>query len=148
MICQLEIKDPALLRLTILDYDDHRGIDLLVQRENDPGDLLSKKKVAYTELKYRLHDNLNHAFAHLHTIICWESTVTDRGEVTDVTGETFTLDEYKDDRDGVTYSMLRPKPNSKRSLHNIRLIVLKRLLEETRQYQETKNPRPVNGRRG
>ena len=145
LICQLLIKDPELFSLSILDYDDYRGVDLLVRRGPDPGDLLAKDKVAYTEIKHKLSSQLNHAFAHLHAIICWESTVENNGVVVDATNETFMLTEDTD-KDGITHTVLAPRANSNLK-HQVRVIVLKRLLQETRQYSEQKNPRPVNGSR-
>lgn len=147
LISQLEIVDPALLPLEILDYDDYRGIDLLVRRkEADPGDLLARDKVAYTEIKYVLESYINHAFANLHAIVCWESDVLDRDKVTDPTGESFNLSESRD-KQGVTHTSLMPRPDSKLT-HQVRVIVLKRLMQETREYQERANPRAIkNGPR-
>ncbi len=144
LIAQLQVKDPTLLDLDILDYDDHQGIDLLVRRGHDPSDLLERDKVAYVELKYELRSNINHAFDNLHAIICWETYIKPGFPVTDAADQTFTLTEST--TGAVTYSTLAPKPDSKLS-HQIRVVVLKRLLQETRKYRDAKNPRHINGRR-
>ncbi len=148
LISQLEIVDPDLLRLEILDYDDYRGIDLLVRKKAaDPGDLLARDKVAYTEIKHVLESNINHAFANLHAIVCWESDVSDLGKVTDPTGVSFDLRESQDPQ-GVTHTALVPLPHNTELSHQVRVIVLKRLMQETRGYQERANPRAVkNGSR-
>jgi hypothetical protein len=148
LISQLEIVDPALLRLEILDYDDYRGIDLLVRKKvADPSDLLARDKVAYTEIKYVLESTINHAFANLHAIVCWESDVSDLGKVTDPTGVSFDLRESQDQQ-GVTHTALMPPPHNTKLSHQVRVIVLKRLMQETRGYQERANPRAVkNGSR-
>jgi hypothetical protein len=140
IITQLDIVDRGLLGLDILDYDDYRGLDFLVRRAPDPADLLAKDKVAYAELKYKLHAEINHAFHVLHAIICWESTVLDGGTVTDVTGESFVLQENRSN--GTTHTVLSPRPGSKYS-HQVRVIVLRRLLEEKRNLQIVSNPRPI-----
>lgn len=145
LIVQLQLVDPDLLGLHILDYDDHQGIDLLVLRGKDPTDLLAKDKdkVAYTEIKYVLHPEINHAFQTLHAIICWQSSVLDGGTVTDVTGESFALQESK--TNGTTHTVLTPRPDS-RYKHQVRVIVLKRLLEEKRHLQMRSNPRRIKQR--
>lgn len=140
LIVQLERADPTLLTLDILDYDDYQGIDLLVRRAPDPANLLAKDQVAYTELKYVLQTELNHAFQNLHAIICWESMVQDGGTVTDITGESFVLEENKSN--GTTHTILRPRPGSKYS-HQVRVLVLQRLLLQKRALQYLSNPRPI-----
>jgi hypothetical protein len=71
VLSQLMVWDPGLLPLEILDYDDHRGIDLLTRRGPDPGDQLARDRIAYVELKYSLEAQLNHCFGQLHAVGCW-----------------------------------------------------------------------------
>ncbi|WP_428264156.1 ATP-binding protein [Haliangium sp.] len=140
LLSQLQILDSGLIPLDVLDYDDHRGIDLLVRRGTSPGDLLARDQVAYVELKYVLESRINHAFAHLHAIVCWESDVGDGDKVSDPTGESFDVRESH--VGDVTHTSLMPPPDSKFD-HQVRVIVLKRLMQQSRGYNELKNPRPV-----
>lgn len=107
-----------------------------------PGDT---SLVRYTELEYRLELRLNHAFKWLHSIICWESTVTNGDKVSDATNTGFTVDEHEDSV-GVTHTILRPLPTDKHHTHTVRVIALKRLLEETRGLSMKDNPRRIDGR--
>ena len=141
LIAQLQAVDPKILELNLLDYDDHSGIDMLVSRNGDPGDMLAKDKVAYVELKHELRAQLNHAFDNLHSIICWECTVEPNSPVSDVGDHTFTLKEEKSD--GVTHSHLVPPADSKLS-HTIQVVVLRRLLREKYKLKEEDNPKQIS----
>lgn len=146
LLQQLELWDPSLVELNVLDYDDHRGLDLLTRRPGiDPSDLLSKDKLGYVELKHTLETRLNHAFTLLYTIICWENAVEPNDTVRDVAGARFQLTETT--RDGITYSQLVPPADDTRHKHNVRVVVIKRLLEECRGLKMHANPRPINGGR-
>ncbi len=142
LISELRVLAPEILDLHILDYDDHNGIDLLVKRNVTPSDLLDRTKVAYTELKYMLTDQLNHPFESLHAIICWDCAVTPNDVVIDATNEKFSYYEQKDQVDSVTYSQLTAPPGGRYS-HNVKVIVLKRLLEQKYKLQMHSNPKPV-----
>lgn len=144
LLRQLEIWDPDLVDLDVLDYDDHRGLDLLVRVDQDPSDLLSRDRIAYAELKHTLEARLNHAFTLLRTIVCWESIVRPGSTIHDVTGTGFVLMEKQ--VDGVTYSSLVPGQDDKRHKHTVDVLVVKRLLKEKRAMVQLDNPRRINGR--
>jgi Histidine kinase-, DNA gyrase B-, and HSP90-like ATPase len=144
LLRQLEIWDPGLVELDVLDYDDHRGLDLLVRVDQDPSDLLSRDRIAYAELKHTLEAHLNHAFALLRSIVCWDNAVRPGGTVLDATGTGFVLAENQ--VGGVTYSSLIPSSEDKRHKHTVEVIVVRRLLEETRGLVRVDNPRRINGR--
>jgi hypothetical protein len=147
LLCQLEVVDPTLLEIDVLDYDDHKGLDYLVRMPGDATDQLTRDRVAYVELKYELEPILNHAFDNMAAVICWDSALGKGSVVEDAAGERFTLQESEvsDGPTKVTYSVLSPQPNSKFN-HQVRVIVLKRLLRERRAYVEQRNPKQINGR--
>lgn len=144
LLRQLEIWDPGLVALDVLDYDDHRGLDLLVRLDQDPSDLLSRDRIAYAELKRTLEAHLNHAFTLLRSIVCWDCDVRPGGTVLDATGVGFTLSENQ--VEGVTYSSLVPGSEDKRHKHTVEVLVVRRLLEEKRGMVRVDNPRRINGR--
>jgi hypothetical protein len=146
LISELKILDHKLLGLDILDYDDHVGIDLLVRRDTNPLHLLDKSKVAYTELKFDLESAINHPFDNLHSIICWETALSDRDPVQDPTGESFIYQEARDN-DGITHAHLAPHPSSKLS-HSIKVITLRRLLQERYGLQSEPNSNPIGAATG
>ena len=140
LISELQLLEPTFLGFEILDYDDHHGIDLLVKR-NGTGDLLDKQKVAYVELKYELGAQVNHAFDYLYGIVCWDTSLTPNAPVTDAAGHQFTYYESKDAQK-ITHSHLVPPPGGSLN-HNVRVIVLKRLLSERCNLVAQQNPRPI-----
>lgn len=142
LISELQILDADMLGIEVLDYDDHVGIDLLVRKNGNPGDLLDRTKVAYVELKYILQATLNHAFDHLSAIICWDCDLQPGALVTDAANNTFHFEQQKG-KDGVTSSALLPPLDSKLA-HNVKVIVLKRLLEERNHMTMQRNPKPVS----
>lgn len=146
LVSEIQLLDPKLLGLEVLDYDDHCGIDLLVRRATTPDDMLDAKKVAYVELKYGLGSQLNHTFDHLSAVICWDISVGDNDMVYDASNVAFRVQQSV--RDGVTHTRLLPQPGD-RLQHNVTVLVLKRLLKEKCQMRFAANPRPVskgNGR--
>ncbi len=144
LISELMVIAPEILGIKWLDYDDHVGIDLLVQRENNPSDLLDKTKVAYTELKYSLESRINHPFENLHSIICWESFRSNDSTVIDPTGDEFFYKEL-DNADGVTHTQLTPPPTSKLT-NTVRVVVLKRLLQQVWKLTTEQNPNQIQSR--
>jgi hypothetical protein len=146
LVSEIQILDPKLLGLEVLDYDDHCGIDLLVRRATTPDDMLDAKKVAYVELKYSLGQQLNHTFDHLSAVICWDTALGDNDMVYDASNNPFRV--QQSEHDGVTHTRLLPPPGD-RLQHNVTVIVLKRLLKEKCNMQCAGNPRPIskgNGR--
>jgi hypothetical protein len=141
LISELQLLDGSLLGMQVLDYDDHMGIDLLVSRNGNIANLLSKDRVAYTELKHDLmRGQINHTFDSLYAIVCWDTGLTENEKVQDSTGRTFSYRQVV--RDGITYSDLMPPPDSELS-HGIKIIVLKRLLTERCGMKQWPNPNPL-----
>ncbi|MEJ7637453.1 MAG: ATP-binding protein [Singulisphaera sp.] len=140
LISELQLLDSTLLGMQVLDYDDHVGIDLLVKRNGNVGSLLSRERVAYTELKYDLKGQINHTFDSLYAIVCWDTGLTQDNVVQDSTGSTFYYRQVV--RDGITYSDLIPPPDGELS-HSIKVIVLKRLLLEKCDMKASPNPSPL-----
>ncbi|RLC08833.1 MAG: hypothetical protein DRI57_23285 [Deltaproteobacteria bacterium] len=139
LIAHLNEIEPDILGLEILDYDDHSGIDLLVRKQPDPGNLLSRDEIAYTELKYELGHSINHSFDVLHAIVCWENTLAQDDFIQDIGGNRYQYSEAKND---ITHSSLMPIPGGRLS-HIVKVVVLKRLLSERYEMQCIKNPRKI-----
>lgn len=139
LIAHLNEIEPGMLGLEILDYDDHSGIDLLVRKQPDPGNLLSRDEIAYTELKYELGHSINHSFDVLHAIICWETTLAQDDFIQDIGGNRY---QYNEVKNAITHSSLIPIPGGRLS-HIVKVVVLKRLLSEQYEMQCIKNPRRI-----
>lgn len=80
---QLSQKEPTLFPFTIVDYDTHSGIDVIV-KERNPLLPLSRDNLFYVEFKYLLEKNFNHSFKHLMSIICWDILLSNNEEVEDI----------------------------------------------------------------
>ena len=139
LISELQLLDPSLLGMKVLDYDDHVGIDLLVKRNGNAGNMIARdrEKVAYTELKYLLRSPVNHTFDSLYSVICWDSDLEEGDAVLDSTGRIFSYN--SNFKDGVTYSNLTPPPDSDLS-SVIKIVNLRRLLNERCGLQREPNP--------
>ncbi len=142
ILAELNVLDPTVLGFEILDYDDRFGIDMLVKRNGSTGALLDKKKVAYVELKFDLQTQLNHAFDYLYAIVCWTTQLAPENRVFDATHQEAIYQEHTDKDGIVTHSQLVPLPNSSLS-HNIRVVVLSRLLKEKYSMTTSSNPRQI-----
>lgn len=80
---QLAQIEPDLFPFTVVDYDTHSGIDVIVKEVN-PNLPLSRDNLFYVEFKYLLERNFNHSFKHLMNIICWDIKLTNNEEVEDI----------------------------------------------------------------
>jgi len=67
---------------TIIDYDTHSGLDVIVT--GDDSVPLVQSRLYYVELKYYLSSDFNHSFENLHSIICWDTTIKHGDVVQDV----------------------------------------------------------------
>lgn len=144
LVSELQILDESILNMEILDYDDHSGIDLLVRKNGNPSNLLDKTRVAYVELKYVLASMVNHAFDYLYAVICWECDLNPGDLVTDAANNKFQYEVHKDQQ-GLTLARLVPLPDGKVT-HNVKVILLQKLLEEKYQLTLKSNPHPVSKR--
>lgn len=80
---QVSQLEPELFPFTIIDYDTHSGIDVIVKERNVKLPL-KQDTLYYVEFKNILEKNFNHSFQHLHNIICWETKLINGDEVEDI----------------------------------------------------------------
>lgn len=85
LLVQLSILEPDLFPFTILDYDTHSGIDIIVKGDHTTP--IQHSKLFYIELKYFLTKQFNHSFENLHSIICWDTDIKHNDIVEDIKKE-------------------------------------------------------------
>lgn len=69
MVVQLSVIKPDIFPFSIIDYDTHEGIDLVV-KANDKVPVHGSK-LYYVEFKHILEAAFNHSFENLFSIVCW-----------------------------------------------------------------------------
>ncbi len=92
MFMQLKALNPDFFPFTIVDYDTHVGIDVIVKAK-DTIPIISSK-LYYVEFKNYLKREFNHSFENLHSIICWDidtKIIKHGDEVKDISLQTRTL---------------------------------------------------------
>jgi hypothetical protein len=129
MFMQLQALDPNIFLFTIVDYDTHVGIDVIVKAV-DTIPIVSSK-LYYVEFKNYLKKEFNHSFENLHSIICWDidtKIVKNGDEVIDVAQQKRTLKIVPpaSANDRTRYFLDNIRSNRK-----IEVFVLKQYLEET-----------------
>lgn len=67
---QLETLNKDIFPFTVIDYDTHSGIDVIVKEKDKIP--IKNSKLYYVEFKYFLQKNFNHSFDNIHSIICWD----------------------------------------------------------------------------
>lgn len=67
---QLSGYDSTLFPFTIVDYDTHSGIDVIVKAQDSMP--IKTSKLYYVEFKNYLSKDFNHSFENLHSIVCWD----------------------------------------------------------------------------
>lgn len=125
---QLLSVNPSIFPFTIVDYDTHTGIDVIV-KANDTIPIRSSK-LYYVEFKNYLKKDFNHSFANLHSIICWDidSKIIKHGdEVTDIAQKKRVLKIVRPEFEG---DRTRYFLDNIRSERKIEVFVLKQYLEE------------------
>lgn len=85
LVVQLMLLRPELFPFTIIDYDTHEGIDVLV-KANDRNPI-SSSKLYYVEFKYALGGSFNHSFENLHSVVCWDTLLKHNDVVKDINRE-------------------------------------------------------------
>lgn len=122
ILLQLE---PTLFPFEIVDYDTHKGIDLLVRTNKTIP--VHQSKLFYVELKRYLQEKINHSFLNTFVIICWDTTVKDDEEVTDINGQTRKMKIIAPSKSGEyrKYNLIDFKGS-----HNIEVFVLKDYLKD------------------
>lgn len=117
--------DKGLFPFTVLDYDTHEGIDVIVKGDNSTP--ISSARVFYVEFKYLLDNDFNHSFENLHSIICWDTKIKHDDEVTDLNHENRKMIISQPDQNTpfTTYWLDNP-----RKQHKIQVYVLKDFLKQ------------------
>ena len=118
----LDMLEPKLFNFSIVDYDTHEGIDVLVKSKNDTA--LSDSKVFYVEFKYILSGKFNNCFDNVHTIVCWDIKLKNDDTVQDLCKEERKLSIAKDN--GIRRYFL---DNSSKA-RKIEIIVLKDFIKD------------------
>ena len=125
---QLSSYDSGLFPFTIIDYDTHSGIDVIVKARDDIP--IKSSKLYYVEFKNYLTKDFNHSFENLHSIICWDINLKDlknNDEVIDIANQRRTLKIIQPEHEG---DYTRYYLDSMRSGRKIEVFVLKYYLKE------------------
>jgi hypothetical protein len=125
LVVQLMIIEPRLFPFTIVDYDTHEGIDIIV-KANDPISVHGSR-LYYVEFKYFISTAFNHSFENLHSIVCWDTEVKHGDIVKDINREErkFSVVAPYDANDFTRYFLENP-----RKAHKIEVFVLKDYLPQ------------------
>ena len=125
---QLSTYNPDIFPFTIVDYDTHFGIDVIVKgKDNMP---IKSSKLFYVEFKNYLNKHFNHSFENLHSIVCWDinsAELKNGEEVSDIANQKRTLKIIPPAYSG---DYTRYYLDSLRSERKIEIFVLKYYLEE------------------
>ena len=117
ILMQLSIIEPDLFPFDMIDYNTNTGIDVLVKEKNNL--TVDQSRIFYVELKNYLDRNFNHSFEYLHSIVCWNTAISDGDEIIDIQNKKrvlrivnpenendytrYYLDDERDDRRIVVY---------------------------------------------
>ncbi len=82
---QLLTLKPDLFDFSILDYDTHEGIDVLVKERNNVS--VSASRLYYVEFKHVLAKSFNHSFENLYSVVCWDSNLKNGEVISDINRE-------------------------------------------------------------
>lgn len=128
MFLILKTLKPELFPFTILDYDTHSGIDVVVREDgNTP---ISSTKLFYVEFKNVLQKQFNHSFKNTKMIICWDidTKIIKHGEeVEDVELEKRKFQIIQPNSPGGVTKYFLDNPSSP---NKIEILVLKTYLKE------------------
>lgn len=114
LVVQLSMIEPNLFPFSIIDYNTHSGYDLLVK--GDQSTPIHQSRLYYVELKNYLVNELNHSFANLHSIVCWDTKVAHGEEISDINNETRTMKIASAEKDGApTRYLFRPSQSTDQS---------------------------------
>lgn len=125
---QLSTYDPDIFPFTVVDYDTHFGIDVIVKgKDNIP---IKSSKLYYVEFKNYLSKHFNHSFENLYSIVCWDINsieLKNGEEVTDIANQKRILRIIPPESNG---DYTRYYLDSLRRDRKIEIFVLKYYLEE------------------
>jgi hypothetical protein len=120
LVVRLMTLEPLLFPFSVVDYDTHEGIDVIVKSS----DLVTvqSSKFYYVEFKYLLSTTFNHSFENLHSIICWDTELKHGDIVKDINTEErkLIIIASANDNDYTRYFLDHP-----RRAHKIEIFVLK-----------------------
>ena len=119
----LDMLNPELFNFSIIDYDTHEGIDVLVKSKNKTS--LSDSKIFYVEFKFKLTGKFNHCFENVHSIVCWDITLKNDDTVQDLCKEERKLSIVNCDNGERKYFLDNPAKARK-----IEIIVLKDFIKQ------------------
>jgi hypothetical protein len=117
--------DSSIFPFTVIDYDTHEGIDVIVK--GDATTPLQSARLFYVEFKYLLENNFNHSFENLHSIVCWDTTIKNDEEIMDLNKEYRKMVISQPTKDTPYKTFMLDEP---RKTHKINVIVLKDYLRE------------------
>ena len=125
---QLSNIDENIFPFTVVDYDTHFGIDVIVKAKDTMP--IKSSKLFYVEFKNYLSKQFNHSFENLHSIICWDintNELKNGEEITDLANKKRTLKIISpiNENDYTRYFL-----DDIRSERKIEIFVLKYYLEE------------------
>ena len=125
---QLKALDDKIFPFTVIDYDTHVGIDVIVKENNNLP--IKDNKLYYVEFKYFLKKEFNHSFKNLYGIICWDIDTQELkhgDEVVDIGQNSRIFKIVAPEREG---DRTRFFLDNIRDSRKIEIFVLKRYLEE------------------
>lgn len=117
--------EPGIFPFRVIDYDAKRGYDALVA-QSVPYDL-SRESIYFVEFKYALAADFNHSFDHLAAVVCWDCSIGEGNEVTDIQNNRrgLRITSPSNQSEYTKYMLV-----STRERHNIDVFVLKDYLRE------------------
>jgi hypothetical protein len=121
----LSTLDESIFPFTVLDYDTHEGIDVIVK--GDSSTPIQSARLFYVEFKYVLENNLNHSFENIHSIVCWDTAIKNDDEIIDLSKESRKMI-ITQPGNGVSYTTYML--DNPRRQHKITVFVLKDYLRE------------------
>jgi hypothetical protein len=121
----LKTIEDSIFPFSILDYDTHEGIDVIVK--GDSTTPIQSARLFYVEFKYILENNFNHSFENIHSIVCWDTAIKNDDEITDLKQETrrMVITQPNSEVPVTTYML-----DNSRKQHKINVYVLKDYLRE------------------
>lgn len=126
LVVQLSTLMPDLFPFTIVDYDTHQGIDVIVKGRSD--NPVHQSKLFYLEFKHTLHNTqFNHSFQNTHSIVCWDIELKHDETIRDLNEETRKLQIARPQRDGEQTKYFLDHQRAERK---IEIFVLKDYLKE------------------
>lgn len=120
--------DPTIFPFTVVDYDTHEGIDVIVKADDTMP--IKSSKLYYVEFKNFLEKRFNHTFVNLHSIICWDinsNVLKHNEEVKDIDNQPRRLQIIPPEHEG---DYTRYYLDSLRTAKKIEVFVLKYYLKE------------------